>query len=161
MAAKERSPYCKCLYFSANALARSITQLAEEAFAPTGLGPSYVFVLMALVRRPGISASELAETLQLKPSTVTRLLDNLEQRLLLTRKLVGRSITVQSTAKGEKLAEQANTAWRQLYERYVALLGEPQARLLTEQAYAAHEILSGIRSVKKQGKKKGEKQDGK
>ncbi|GAB4442239.1 MAG: hypothetical protein OHK0011_24660 [Turneriella sp.] len=161
MPAKERSPYCKCLYFSANALARSITQLAEEAFAPTGLGPSYAFTLMAVAARPGISAGELAETMQLKPSTVTRLLDNLEQRLLLTRKLVGRSITVRGTADGEKLAEQAKTAWLQLYERYVALLGEAQARLLTEQAYAAHEILSGIRSVRKQDKKKGEKQDGK
>lgn len=161
MPTEERSPYCKCLYFSANALARSITQLAEEAFAPTGLGPSYAFVLMAVAARPGISAGELSETMQLKPSTVTRLLDNLEQRLLLTRNLVGRSITVRSTPEGEKLAEQAKTAWRQLYERYVALLGEAQARQLTGQAYAAHEILSGIRSVKRQDKNKGEKQDGK
>ncbi len=32
-------PYCLCLYYAANALARNISRLSEDTFARTGLAP--------------------------------------------------------------------------------------------------------------------------
>jgi len=32
-------PYCRCLYYAANALARNISRLGEDAFVRTGLAP--------------------------------------------------------------------------------------------------------------------------
>lgn len=147
MDAQQRSPFCHCLYFAANALARSMTNVAAKFFAPLGLSPSHAFVLLAAAAKPGIAAGELAQQMQLKPSTVTRLLDSLEQRGLLRRSVLGRSLAVHLTSEGLKLAGLAKAAWHKLYERYVALLGEAPARQLTEQVYAAHELIAGSRSV--------------
>jgi hypothetical protein len=43
---KCNSKYCGCLYFSANALARAITRIAEEKFALIGLSPSHAFLVI-------------------------------------------------------------------------------------------------------------------
>ena len=153
----ERSPYCQCLYFSANALARSMTRLAEEAFAPTGLNPSHAFVLMTVASNPGVHPGEIAQKMQLTASTVTRLVEALERRSLLARVPGGREVDVRLTKEGNRLAEAARTAWRQLYLRYAELLGEEPAKQITAQAYAAHEILSGIdngQKIKPRGKLK-------
>jgi DNA-binding MarR family transcriptional regulator len=82
--------YCGCLYFASNALARNITRLAEEAYAPTGLAPSHAMLLMAVIDQPGINPTEIAEIMLLKPSTVTRLVEKLEQKGLATRQSNGK-----------------------------------------------------------------------
>ncbi len=140
----EPSPYCQCLYFSANALARSITRLAEDAFAPTGLSPSHAFILMTVADRPGVHPGEVAQKMQLTASTVTRLIDALERRALVRRATGGRAVAVQPTKEGARLAESVREAWRQLYLRYVDLLGEEPAKQLTGEIYAAHEVLTGF-----------------
>ncbi len=145
----ERSPYCQCLYFSANALARSMTRLAEEVFAPTGLRPSHAFVLMTVASNPGAHPGQIAEKMQLTASTVTRLVEALERRSLLVRVPGGREVNVILTKEGARLADVARTAWRQLYLRYVELLGEEPSKQLTAQVYAAHEILAGIHNGQK------------
>lgn len=144
MDAAERSAYYQCLYFSANALARSITRLAEDAFAPTGLSPSHAFILMTVADRPGVHPGEVAQKMQLTASTVTRLIDALERRALVRRATGGRAVAVQPTKEGARLAESVRDAWRQLYLRYVDLLGEEPAKQLTGEVYAAHEVLTGF-----------------
>ena len=76
----DKTPYCKCLYHSANALARIITKMADEEFSAVSLAPSYAFVVMTVNKNPGILAGELAEIMMLTPSTVTRLVEKLETR---------------------------------------------------------------------------------
>lgn len=135
------NPYCACLFYSANALARAITKMAEEAFAVTGLAPSYAFLLMTVNMRPGIQPKELSSFMQLAPSTVTRLLEKMEYRKLVKREPVGKAIAVYSTPEGMALQDALITAWNNLYQRYAGLLGEAPARALTTQAYEAYEKL--------------------
>jgi hypothetical protein len=42
---KQVHPYCRCLYYAANARARNVSRLGEDAFARTGLAPSLGFLL--------------------------------------------------------------------------------------------------------------------
>lgn len=72
--------YCRCLYFSANALARAVTRIAEEEYAAVGLAPSHAFILMTVNKQPGITAGEVADIMLLDPSTVTRLVEKLEKQ---------------------------------------------------------------------------------
>jgi len=51
---KKKSVDCTCLHYSVNASARVITKIAEEEFAPTGLAPSYTFLLMTVNWNPGV-----------------------------------------------------------------------------------------------------------
>jgi len=140
---EKNSPYCKCLYYSANALARIITKIAEEEFAVTGLAPSYAFVVMTVNKNPGLQAGEISEIMMLTPSTVTRLLEKLEDQDLIKRHTEGRTTLVYPTKKSVDLFELIKTAWLKMYERYVKVLGEKFAVQLTEDIYKSAIKLEG------------------
>jgi len=130
------SKYCECLYYSANALGRVMTKMAEEEFAVTGLAPSYAFLLMSVNESPGIQPKELSKQLQLSPSTVTRLVEKMELREFVERKSVGRRTEVYPTRKSIELDTEIKEAWMNLYRRYSDILGE-EADDLTGAIYDA------------------------
>jgi len=131
------------LYYSANALARVLTKMAEEEFAITGLAPSYAFLLMAANDKPGIQPKEISEQMQLTASTVTRLIEKMEQRGFLERKSVGKFTKVYPTEKSRKVNKKIHAAWASLYQRYSDLLGEKFGKKLTTEAYQASQKLAG------------------
>lgn len=138
---RQASPFCDCLYFSANSFARSMNALAEKEFGAIGLSPSHAFLLMAVSKNPGIHPSDLAQSLRLTVSTVTRLMEKLEDAGLLVRTAAGKSVEVRLTAKGNRKAPLAYQCWQRLYVRYVAILGEKQANNLVESINEASQIL--------------------
>jgi DNA-binding MarR family transcriptional regulator len=139
----EHSEYCHCLYYSANALARVLTKLAEEEFAAAGLAPSYAFLLMTVNDKPGIQPSEISAQMQLAPSTVSRLIEKMEHRGYLTRTSVGKFTRVYPTERSKKLDKKIHDAWMNLYRRYSDLLGEEKGRKLTTGVYSASRKLAG------------------
>jgi DNA-binding MarR family transcriptional regulator len=120
-----------CLYFTANALARTISRIADQEFCATGLSPSHAFLLMLVAERPGTAQKELGEALQLAPSTVTRFVDSLVHRNLLTRQSSGRIATVSLTRNGRQLLPAIHEAWWGLHRRYSARLGKAAGEELT------------------------------
>ena len=138
---KEAPQFSDCLYFSANALGRVLTKMAEEEFSITGLPPSYAFVLRAANHQPGIQPKELSREMMLSPSTITRLVDKLVRNGFLTRRTEGRSCLIHPTQKSFDLGETIEVAWRNLNQRYCALLGENIASELTVKAYQATKAL--------------------
>ncbi len=134
---EKKSPYCKCLYYSANALARIITKIAEEEFAVTGLAPSYAFVVMTVNKNPGLQAGEISEIMMLTPSTVTRLLEKLETQDLIKRHTEGRTTLVYPTKHSVELDEQIKAAWFKIYQRCEAKLGETLTKQLTADIFNA------------------------
>jgi DNA-binding MarR family transcriptional regulator len=111
--------------------------MADEEFEPTGLAPSYGFVLMTVNKKHGITAGEIANIMMLQPSTVTRLVDKLEEEGYLRREMDGKFMQVFPTAKGTRLDESLKSAWQKLYKRYSLLLGEQPSRELTNDIYEA------------------------
>lgn len=134
---EKSNPYCNCLYFSVNALSRSVTKLAEEEFAVTGLSPSYAFVMMSVNNSKGIQAGQLAQEMMLTPSTITRLVEKLELKGLLRKENDGRATIIYSTEKGKNLQELILTAWSNFHQKYNQLLGEDFSRKLTGNIYDA------------------------
>ncbi|HSZ25661.1 MAG TPA: helix-turn-helix domain-containing protein, partial [Cytophagaceae bacterium] len=103
MGKKAKSTYCSCLYYSANALSRIMSKMADEEFAITGLSSSYAFLLMVVNKKPGVQPKMISEELQLTPSTITRLIEKMEQRKFLERKSIGRITEVYPTQKSIEL----------------------------------------------------------
>lgn len=134
---KTSSPYCQCLYHASNALARVTTRMAEEEFASVGLTPSYAFLLMTVAKKNGIQPGEISRELELKPSTITRLIEKMEQKGLLRRKFEGKITEVQITAKGEALTDEIKKCWLSLYLRFSEILGDEAAGQLTGDVYKA------------------------
>lgn len=131
-----------CLFFTAGSLSRAVTRMAEDAFRPTGLGPSQAFLLLLSADRPGSRQKELGEGLHLAPSTVTRMVDSLVRDGLLEREVTGREALVKPTAAGRRLVPKLRRAWRSLYDRYSEILGEDAGAELTRLAGDAADALT-------------------
>ncbi|MBN2616239.1 MAG: winged helix-turn-helix transcriptional regulator [Bacteroidales bacterium] len=116
-----------------------MTKLAEDEFSKTGLAPTYAFVLMAVNSYPGIQPKELSEHLQLTPSTVTRLVEKMEFKGFVNRKISGRHTEIFPTPKSLEINEQIKSAWGELNKRYSSLIGEADGRDLTEKINQAIE----------------------
>jgi DNA-binding MarR family transcriptional regulator len=134
---KNNSKYCGCLYYSANALSRLMTKMADEEFAIVGISSSYAFLLMTVNNNPGIQPKQISEEILLTPSTITRLIEKMEQKQLVERKSIGRATEVYPTEKSLELDSKIKEAWKNLYRRYADLIGEEEAKKLTTKTYEA------------------------
>ncbi|WP_088072097.1 MarR family winged helix-turn-helix transcriptional regulator [Gottfriedia luciferensis] len=133
--------FSNCLYFTANHLARLMNKMAEEEFAPLGISPTYAFLLMAVNEQPNITQTELSNILHIAPSTTTRFVEKLEVKKLVERKSEGKLTLVNLTEKGILIQDEIKKCWKNLYGRYVEILGEDVAKQITQQTlHAATEI---------------------
>jgi DNA-binding MarR family transcriptional regulator len=115
--------------------------MAEEEFMKTGLSPTYGFLVMAVNERQGISQNELCEILHVAPSTLTRFIDKLEGKGLVTRRTEGKNSLIYTTEKGKELQKDIEKAWKDLYNRYSEILGKEDANDLTASVHNAVEKL--------------------
>lgn len=123
--------FSSCLYFSTNRLTRAMNKLAEEEFSKAGVAPTYAFLLILVHQQPGITPSELAENLHMAPSTITRFVDKLIVKNLVTKQSEGKNSYIYLTDKGKDIQEQLNGHWKNLNEAYSQILGEAWGYELT------------------------------
>lgn len=125
------SRYCKCMYFASGALARKMEKLAIDTWKKVGLSPSHAYLLMMVIDDPGIQPGTLASELQLSPSTVTRLIEKLEEKKLVVRTNEGKLTNVYPTPKGKDLLPKLKSCVVEFHDSYSAILGkEESARLV-------------------------------
>ncbi len=124
------SRYCRCMYFSANALARKIEKLANESWKEAGLSPSHAYLLMAAIEEPGIQPGALADELQLTPSTVTRLIEKLEEKKLVVRTTEGKIANVYPTPKGKALLPTLKQCLDHFYKKFSNVLSKEESSKL-------------------------------
>lgn len=135
------TPYSACLLFSANALARAVTAIGDEEFGRFGLSYSHAYLLCEVVKQPGISPSDLSGTLYLTPSTITRLVEKLEQKQLVRRESEGKKTLIFPTPIGEALQPEVMKAWKQVGTRCAEVIGTTNICELTRQVFKAAQAL--------------------
>lgn len=138
---KDATRYSACLLFSANALSRAITAIGDEEFGRFGLCYSHAYMLCEIVEHPGVTPSELSETLYLTPSTITRLVEKLEQKRLVRRESEGKRTLIYPTEEGEALQPAVSEAWNRVGARYSQVIGEANVCQLTQQIFKAAKSL--------------------
>ena len=135
------SKYSQCLYFTANSLARKIEKLAQESWSKVDLSPSHAYLLMMVIEEPGVQPGFIADHLQLQPSTVTRLIEKLEEKKLLIRTTEGKLTNVYPTPKGKELAPVLKECRNEFYSNYASVLGkEESARLVQNMGKVADKL---------------------
>ena len=122
------SKYGNCLYFTANALARKIEKLAIETWKKVDLSPSHAYLLKLVIDEPGIQAGQAAEQLQLTPSTITRLIEKLEEKKLVIRSSEGKLTNVYPTTKAKDLKPLLKQCIEEFYEKYAKILGKEESK---------------------------------
>lgn len=136
-----KSSYCNCLYHAANAMARSISRIADEEFAEADISPTQGFIVMTVVKRPGIRAGDIAKEMQLTPSTITRMLDKLEERGFVSRSSEGKAMLVYPTPEALGAEQRIKTAWGKMYGRYAQALGHENGATLAQALNKASALL--------------------
>ena len=125
--------YGMCLYFTSAALARKIEKMATESWKKVSLSPSHAYLLMTVLEEPGIQPSILSSQLHLKPSTITRLIEKLEDKKLLVRTAEGKITNVYPTPRAKELYPKMKECMNQFYQNYSTLLGkEESGKLVTD-----------------------------
>lgn len=121
-----------CLFFTTVKLSRVFGKIAEEAFSKTGLSPSHALLLYLVNQKEEILQKELGETLHLTPSTITRLIEKLERKSLVTKRCEGKSVILSTTPQGLALQKNIMESWNSLHEQYHGILTEEEtAQFLT------------------------------
>jgi MarR family transcriptional regulator, organic hydroperoxide resistance regulator len=122
------SKYCQCLYFTTNALARKVEKLAADCWKIVDLSPSHAYLLMMVIEQPGVQPGCLAHHLQLSPSTVTRLIEKLEEKHLVSRITEGKITNVYPTANATNLLPNLKNCQQNFYHQYSNILGKDESK---------------------------------
>lgn len=122
------SKYSSCLYFTASALARKVEKLANACWKKIGLATSHAYLLKLVLDEPGLQAGQLSEQLQLTPSTITRLIEKLEEKKLVTRIMEGKTTLVFPTHKAKEMKPQIRHCIEEFNEKYTKILGREESR---------------------------------
>ena len=126
------SKYAQCLYFTSAALARKVEKLASESWKKVNLSPSHAYLLIAVLEEPGIQPTALAEHLQLQPSTITRLIEKLEEKKLVIRTTEGKLTNVYPTPKAKEMQPKLAACMKEFWEVYSGILGKEESNKLVK-----------------------------
>ncbi|MEP7145324.1 MAG: MarR family winged helix-turn-helix transcriptional regulator [Ferruginibacter sp.] len=121
------SRFNKCLYFSANALARKVEKLAAESWKKIHLAPSHAYLLMMVLEEPGAQPGAIAKEMQLTPSTITRLIEKLEEKKLVIRTTEGKIANVFATSKAKELYPKMKACLNDFSKKYGEILGADES----------------------------------
>ncbi|MCP4022110.1 MAG: MarR family transcriptional regulator [Desulfobacteraceae bacterium] len=133
-----------CLFFNTNALSRQLSKMAEKEFKKIDLAPAHGTLMLVVYDNPGINPKELSRHLFLTPSTITRFVDALVKKGLLTKKTKGKSAFIHPTQKGLSLKSTIAQTYKSLYEMYTNILGEDQVVCLSQQISQASGQISNF-----------------
>jgi MarR family transcriptional regulator, organic hydroperoxide resistance regulator len=137
------SCFSQCLYFASNALARKMEKMASDCWKKVDLSPSHAYLLLMTLETPGVQPTVLSEHLQLQPSTVTRLLEKLEEKKLVIRTACGKVTNVYPTPKAKELYPKMKEIVDEFTNASLQIIGEKESCQLLESMTKMADKLSG------------------
>ena len=107
-----------------NTFSREVSTFFDDHFKEFGLATSYIELIL-LVKNSGedCTQKEIAEKMNLDPSTITRFITKLQKKELVEKKRSGRLVSIRLTAKGEKLALNAEKTYKKAESELERRLG--------------------------------------
>ncbi|MCF6247000.1 MAG: MarR family transcriptional regulator [Desulfobacula sp.] len=131
-----------CLFFNTNGLSRYLLKIAEKEFKHLELSPAHASLLLLVYDTPGIGPKKLGAQLHLTPSTITRFVDALVKKGLVTKSSKGKTVIVTPTHKGLELKRSIAVAYKKLYLKYTKALGSQTANALSFSILQANKSLA-------------------
>ncbi|NMC27678.1 MAG: MarR family transcriptional regulator [Syntrophomonadaceae bacterium] len=123
----------QCLNFVLTKAQRNVHQLFKAELAPFGVTPGQYGVLRCLWDENAQTAKKLADRLALDGSTITGILDRMEQKGLIEKQTDPkdrRAMQVMLTAKGKKLQKPVSEAIEKANRRALLKLDQQEAEFL-------------------------------
>jgi DNA-binding MarR family transcriptional regulator len=114
------------MYFASNALARKTEKLAVAAWKKADLSPSHAYLLMIVLEDPGVQPGALSNELHLTPSTITRLIEKLEEKKLVVRTTEGKTTSVYPTPKSREMKPLLLECVEDFYKSCITLVSKEE-----------------------------------
>jgi DNA-binding MarR family transcriptional regulator len=124
--------YADNLYYTTTAFSREISSIAENAFMDLGLTPSDAYLIMVVNEKPNVQPTEISEKILLAPSTITRMIEKLEKRSIVTRTQEGKYTYVAVTTKGKDLYANILATWDEIHAVFTRKMDEDTVKLLVQ-----------------------------
>lgn len=123
---------CECLAGRARLISRAVSSIYDDALRPHGITTAQMGILVAVTARDQPRSSDVAKTLCLEKSTLSRNLDRMIDHgwLEIVSGDDARSQRLRATSKGARLVEKVAPAWQTAQRRARTLLGEKGAATL-------------------------------
>jgi len=133
----EAARVCACTNF--RKASRAVTHLFDEALEPCGLRATQLVLLLEIVTGHQTTVPRLARRLVMDGSTVTRSLQPLMKRGLLTAKGSSgrRAQSLALTPKGQAILEEAVPLWESAQSRFIQSIGSKRWHRLTSDLAAS------------------------
>ncbi len=122
----------ECLAGRARLISRAVSSIYEDALRPHGITTAQMGILVAVTAFGRSRSSDVAKTLCLEKSTLSRNLDRMIDHgwLEIVSGDDERSQRLRATSKGARLVEKVAPAWQTAQRRARTLLGEKGAATL-------------------------------
>jgi MarR family transcriptional regulator, organic hydroperoxide resistance regulator len=121
------SRFSRCLYFSTGALARKVEKIAIDTWKKVDLSPSHAYLLFMVLEMPGAQPGTIADEMRLTPSTITRLIEKLEEKKLVIRTTEGKITNVYPTPKGKELLPKMKNCMADFTKKCTEALGADES----------------------------------
>ena len=122
----------ECLPGRARLISRAVSRIYDDALRPHGITTAQMGILVAVTCLGKPRSSDVAKTLCLEKSTLSRNLDRMIDHgwLEIVSSADTRSQRLRATSKGARLVEKVAPAWQTAQRRARTLLGEKGAATL-------------------------------
>ena len=124
-----------CVGFNSRKAARAVTKLYDLELAPSGMRSTQFAVLIAVADSQPVSIGDLAKTLSIDTTTLTRSLRLMRKQGLLTisERSTMRQRFVTLTSHGVRALEKSLPRWQKVQNRFVSAIGKEHWELLQQE----------------------------
>lgn len=130
------------MHAEANRFSRELSKYFDSFFSEDNLAASYVELLLILKERGETGQSELAESLHLAPSTITRFLARLEKRGWVEKKAEGRAVRAALTTTGKRKVKELEKSYMLAKEGLEQILGNKYVETLKPLLHHGSELMT-------------------
>ena len=130
------------MHSAANSFGREISRHFDSYFAEYDLATSYIELLLILFEKEELSQNDLADDMNLAPSTITRFINKLVKKGLVQKKKEGRTAVITLSKKGKSLAPVLKGKFETAIQGLEEVLGEKYVHTTKEL------LLHGARRLK-------------
>lgn len=107
------------------------------------LSPSHAYLLMIVIEEPGVSPGAMSKEMQLTPSTITRLIEKLEERKLVVRITEGKSTNVYPSPKAKQMLPKLKECLGDFVDAYSKFLSKTENTKLVQSIHKLADSLPG------------------
>lgn len=109
--------FSNCILYNVKKFERELSRIIEEEFNELGMHHTYAYILTFVAAHDYVKTKDIASTLNLSSSTVTRMITKLEDDNLIIKGSENSPVDISLSDSGREFMPLINDAWNRYHER--------------------------------------------